>query len=442
MGFNSDFLWGTASAAYQVEGAYDEDGKGMGIWDALSNGHVAHGENGNVACDHYHRYKEDVALMKKMGIKAYRFSVSWPRVMPKEGVINEKGLQFYKNLVKELADAGIEPMCTLFHWNLPMWLHEKGGWHSEEIGDAFAEYVKAVVGALSDRVTYWMTFNEPACFVGLGYVTGMHAPFEKGMDKPEDLKKELPNLVKNVLMAHGKAVRAIRENAKGKPQVGMAINFNLIIPEEMTQEEIERAKEETFSEENSVFGVETWAGPAFNGTVPEFLKEALTPERMEIIHQPLDFFGFNCYNSNNYADGPHRSKRAYPGMPKTGMGWEITPDALYWAAKFLHERYQKPMLITENGMANLDFVMSDGKIHDPQRIEYMKGYIHGLKKAVDEGVPVIGYMYWSIMDNFEWAEGYDRRFGLIYVDYRTQERTLKDSAYWYTDVIAHNGEDL
>ena len=218
MSFSKDFIWGAASAAYQVEGAYNEDGKGMGIWDALSDGHVKHGDNGNVACDHYHRYKEDVALMKEMGLKAYRFSVSWPRIIPEEGVVNPKGIEFYQNLVQELLDAGIEPMCTIFHWNLPMWIYEKGGWYCEEISDYFAEYTKVVVEALSDKVSYWMTVNEPACFIGAGYIAGAHAPFEsliKGLDmsKPEargQIAQKMAVLTKNTLLSHGKAVQTIR----------------------------------------------------------------------------------------------------------------------------------------------------------------------------------------------------------------------------------------
>lgn len=233
------YLGGASSAAYQLEGAYKEDGKGPGIWDALSDGHVKRNENGNKACDHYHRYKEDVALMKKMGLKAYRFSVSWPRIMPKEGVVNEKGIRFYQNLVRELREAGIEPMCTLFHWNLPLWLHEKGGWACAEISEHFAAYVKVVVQALSDQVSWWMTINEPACFIGLGYLDGIHAPFEKhGVDDAI-----FPVLVKNVLLSHGKAVQTIRREARTEPKIGMALNAWVYIPAKETEEEIRRAEE-------------------------------------------------------------------------------------------------------------------------------------------------------------------------------------------------------
>lgn len=438
VGFGKEFMWGAASAAYQVEGAFDEDGKGLGIWDALSDGHVKHGENGNCACDHYHRYKEDIALMKKMGLKAYRFSVSWPRIMPEEGVVSEKGIRFYQNLVEELETAGIEPLCTLFHWNLPMWLHEKGGWKHKGIENYFAEYVRIVVQALSNKVSWWMTFNEPACFVTLGYFAGIHAPFEKN----QQAEQLAPVLVKNVLLSHGKAVQVIRKEAIRTPRIGIALNAKVYTPPEETEKEIRRAESETFSEKNQMFGYNLWADPMIKGESVSMIKEKIDEQEMQMICQPLDFLGFNSYNSDNYEQGSIFADHAYPGLPRTSMGWPITPDVLYWSIRYLYDRYQIPILVTENGMANLDFVMEDEKVHDPQRISFMKQYLKGVKRAAEEGFPVLGYMYWSLLDNFEWAEGYDKRFGLIYVDYRTQERTLKDSAYWYADVIKNNGEQL
>ncbi|MCR4885197.1 MAG: beta-glucosidase [Clostridiales bacterium] len=443
MGFPKEFLWGAASAAYQVEGAYDEDGKGMGIWDALSDGHVAHGENGNVACDHYHRFREDIALMKKIGLKAYRFSVNWPRVMPERGKINEKGLQFYSDLVDELIAAGIEPMCTVYHWNLPMWLHEAGGWHNPETADALAEYAGLLSERLSDRVKNWMTLNEPACFIGIGYLTGGHAPFESvsGLPKEEQIRV-MGELTRNTLLAHGKAVQAIRAHAKGPVKVGLAMNGRMMTPWTESPEEIEEARATTFPDEQSVFMVNWWMDAAILGKPAAGMKPFLSEEDLEIIHQKLDFFGFNCYNSSNYEDHSGYNPKVYPGLPRTSMDWPITPDVLYWASRFLYERYHLPVLITENGMANTDFLMSDGKVHDVQRIEFLKGYLAGVERAVTEGIPVMGYLYWSIMDNFEWANGYDKRFGLIYVDYRTQERILKDSALWYAQVIASGGETI
>lgn len=243
MSFPKNFLWGAASAAYQIEGAYNEDGKVPGIWDALSAGHVKHGENGNIACDHYHRYKEDVALLKKLGVKAYRFSVSWPRVMSGPDTVNPKGLAFYSDLVDELKAAGIEPMVTIFHWNLPMWAHEKGGWYNAEISDDFANYARVVADALSDRVRFWFTVNEPTTFIGNGYFTGAHAPFESLMqEQPAVMMNKLAALTKNVLLAHGKAVRVLRSRAKLAPKIGMALNGSVYLPENESPDAIEKAR--------------------------------------------------------------------------------------------------------------------------------------------------------------------------------------------------------
>ncbi len=437
MEFSKDFLWGAASAAHQVEGAYNEDGKGLGIWDALVEGHVKHGENGNVACDHYHHYKEDVALMKEIGIKSYRFSVSWPRVMPEPGVINETGLQFYINLVDELINAGITPMCTLFHWNLPMWAHEWGGWASEKTIEYFEEYSKVVVDALSDKVNYWMTINEPQCFIGCGYWAGSHAPFLKL--STEEVKK----VTRIVMLSHGKAVQVIRKYAKTTPQIGYAPTCDVWVPTDKTEEAIAKAKAQTFRDEANPFTMIWWSDPIVLGQVPENLKDTISDEDIKTIHQPLDFYAYNVYSSSNYGgDAFEKNPEVTPGLPRTTMDWVIQPKVLYWATRFFYERYQLPILISENGMACIDFVMLDGKVHDPQRTDYLVRYLMELKRAIDEGIPVIGYQYWSIMDNFEWTEGYDKRFGLIHVDYVTQKRTLKDTAYVYADIIKRNGEHL
>lgn len=441
MGFSRDFMWGAASAAYQVEGAYLEDGKGAGVWDALSAGHVAHGENGNKACDHYHHYKEDVAIMKQLGLKSYRFSVSWPRVMPEEGVINQKGISFYQDLVRELRQAGIEPLCTIFHWNLPMWIQEKGGLACVHFPTYYEAYVKVVVEALSDQVQYWMTLNEPQIFVGCGYLAGAMPPYVSGL--PNEL---LGVISRNVMLAHGKGVLAIREYAKQAPKVGMAPTGSCITPVSDSQEDIEAARAATYPEDDNVFGNGWWADPIVLGTVPKPLRHILSQEDIELIHQPLDFYAFNIYNSNNYSDIPGEEMNGSGNIPvgigRTAMGWPITPECIYWACRFHYERYGLPLLISENGMANGDFIMRDGKVHDPQRIDYIYRYLANLKKAVEEGIPVIGYQYWSIMDNFEWANGYDKRFGLVYIDYETQKRTIKDSGYAYAEIIAANGENI
>lgn len=447
-GFCKDFLWGAASAAHQIEGAYLEDGKGMGIWDTFEQktGYIIRNENGNVACDHYHRYREDIAIMKELGLKSYRFSVSWPRVMPEGyGTVNEKGLQFYIDLVNELTEAGIEPMVTLFHWNLPTAIYELGGWENPQVVDWFEQYTDVVTTALGKKVKYWMTFNEPQLFIGAGLNAGVFAPFEKKSTEA------LMRISKNVYLAHGKAVRIIRKNCQNSI-VGMAPTGEIVIPRDMNAESIERARKLSFSMKKESFtsSITWWSDPVFFGKIPEDAQAifgeclpVLTEEEWEIVTEPLDFYGFNIYQGLEDLDsteeyGPY----AYPGSPKTSMDWNVTPEVLYWSCRFLYERYGKPIMITENGMSSFDWVSLDGKVHDPNRIDFLHRYLRSIKDAVSEGIPVLGYQYWSIMDNFEWINGYDKRFGLVYVDYRTQKRTIKDSAYWYRDVIATNGEIL
>jgi len=443
MGFSKDFLWGAASAAYQVEGAYNEDGKGLSIWDALSDGHVLHGDDARVSCDHYHHFREDVALMKKIGLQAYRFSVSWPRIMPREGEVNPAGIKFYSDLVDELLAAGIRPLCTLYHWDLPLWSYEKGGWLDDSVSDDFAEYVSVVVDALSDRVSDWMTFNEGTSFLGEGYLHATHPPYEKVEFDSEEEHAKVIYLSRNLLLAHGKALSVIRSKAKTTPKIGIATDSMLFMPEGDTEADIETARKRTFEDSINIYMLNWWMDPIMKGTAHPRLREALSDEEMELIHQPLDFLGWNCYLAQNYIDGRDgRMLKRWTGIPRTNMGWPVTPDALYWGVRFITERYDMPVMITENGMANVDFMMDDGCVHDPQRIQYLKWYLRGLKKAADEGYPVIGYMVWSILDNFEWAFGFEKRFGLIYVDYLTQKRTLKDSAMWYSEVIRENGENI
>lgn len=451
MGFKENFLWGAASAAHQVEGAYLEDGKGPGIWDALTQepGHVAFGENGNEACDHYHRCKEDVELMKQIGLKSYRFSVSWPRVLPEgTGKVNQAGLDFYVNLVEELKNAGIEPMLTIFHWNLPMALYEKGGWKNPEIADWFADYTRILAETFKGKVKYWMTINEHQCFAGVGMQVGVHAPFEQN-----DVDTML-QVSKNILLAHGRAVQVLREVCPADIKIGYAPAADIVVPKDHSEEEIEKARQMTFSSNpfGFCFSNVWWSDPMFFGTFSDIDKEIFgdrlpefTKEEWEAVSQPLDFYGFNVYQAggNPMPPKPYEYDRyAYQGSPKTSMEWNVTPEVLYWGCRFFYERYQKPIMITENGMANFDWVSLDGKVHDPARIDFMNRYLLELERAVNEGYPVLGYQYWSVMDNYEWANGYDKRFGLIYVDYRDQRRVLKDSAYWYRKVIQTNGGSL
>lgn len=435
MGFSENFLWGAATAAYQIEGAVSEDGRVPGTWDAMTQGHVRHNETGTYACDHYHRMKEDVAAMKKMGLKCYRFSVAWPRVISDvEGTVNQKGLDFYRSLVDELEEAGIEPLVTLFHWDLPMWAYEHGGWLNDDIADWFAHYAEVVVDALSDKVRYWLTINEPVCFGPVSWQVAVHPPFMRLSGEP--LKK----VMKNILLSHGRAVEVIRERAALPPLVGLATTCSPVLP--ASKEEEEPAYNKTFTDESAEglphAGEYHWADAIFFGDVDEKTFGKVTEEERALISQPLDFFGVNIYSGDRFTPLDPEKDRGYP---RNACGWPIEPEALYWGPKFLYRRYNLPIFITENGFAGIDFLMSDGKVHDPQRVDFLKKYLHELKRAADE-VPVLGYCHWSLMDNMEWCDGYDTRFGLWFVNYPTCERIWKDSAYFYADVIKTNGEEL
>ena len=434
MGFSKDFLWGAASASAQVEGAWNEDGKTASIWDVATDKQVKNGETCHVACDHYHRYKEDVALMKELGLKSYRFSVSWPRVMPEKGKVNPKGIQFYVNLVKELRAAGIEPMCTVFHWDLPVWVQDEGGWKNPKIVELFAEYTKVVVEALSEYVTYWMTINEPQCFIMMGNVGGAHAPFRRDF-------LAMKKLVRNTLLAHGTAVKVIRKYAKTPAKIGVAMAASCYVPNAETKEGIEKAKYYTFEHTAGVVNNAIWSDPIFLKEAPNRIRGKLSKADLELIGQPLDFVGVNVYQPINH-NLPGKENQPAPDAKRTMLNWIIDGRCLYWVIRFFHERYKLPVMVTENGMANPDKVGPDGKVHDPERIEFTHEYLAGVKRAVDENIPVLGYQHWSIMDNFEWAEGYGPRFGLIHVDYQTQKRTIKDSGYDYAEIIRTNGERI
>lgn len=446
MGFSKDFMWGAATASYQIEGAFDEDGKGLGIWDvtAKPEGLIRHRENGNVACDHYHRYKDDIKLFKQLGIKYYRFSISWPRVIPDgTGEVNPKGLKFYSDLVDELLAAGITPMVTLFHWDIPYELYLKGAYGNPDFPDWFENYTKVVVDALSDRVKYWITFNEPQCFIGNGYWYGGHAPFQK-CDNRTVLR-----MIHNYLLAHGKSVRCIRKNAKLEPIIGFAPIGPARIPASDSPEDIEKARKDTFSLNDMFFSLAIYSDPIMLGRYPDdayevFGDDMVVPAEgdMELISEPIDFYGMNIYYSSaDYVENGYCANE-YQGVPRTAIGWVIDPKVMYWSSKFMYERYNKPVLITENGIAVNDVISLDGKCHDPQRIDYIQRYLREYRRAAEEGIPIMGYMYWSAMDNFEWAQGYDMRFGLIHVNYQTQERIIKDSGYWYKTVIESNGENI
>jgi beta-glucosidase len=449
LSFPKDFVWGAASAAYQIEGAAFEDGKGVSIWDKFVRepGKIWNGQTGDIACDHYHRYQEDVDLMRRIGLKGYRFSVCWPRILPAgTGQVNVKGLAFYDRLVDALLEAGIIPYITLFHWDYPYELYIRGGWLNPDSPDWFAEYTKAVVDKLSDRVSHWFTQNEPQCFVGLGYLEAQHAP---GL--AYDLSQFL-QVGHHALLAHGKAVQTIRANAKTAPKIGYAPQGNAAIPISNTPQDIEAARSDTFAmtQQNS-WNNTWWIDPVCLGHYPEDGLRLFghhlpkVPESdFDIIRQPLDFIGLNVYFGKYVkagANGPENIPLP-PGHPITAFDWQVLPEVLYWTPRFFYERYHLPVIISENGMSNIDWVALDGKVHDPQRIDYLARYLRQLRRAADDGVKIAGYFHWSLTDNFEWAYGFKERFGLIYLDFKTQKRVLKDSALWYKEVIGTNGENL
>ncbi len=451
--FKNDFIWGVATASYQIEGAAFEDGKGLGIWDVFceKEGNVEGFENGNVACDHYNRYKEDIKIMKEMGVKAYRFSLSWPRIMPNgTGEVNMKGIEFYNNIIDELIKNDITPFITLFHWDLPFELHKKGGWLNDECVDWFYEYTKVCAEHFSDRVKYFFTMNEPQIFIGLGYVAGIHAPGYKCTPT------EFFQMSHNVLKAHGASVKALRKYGKQDLQISIAPTSLFHYPETDSDEDIEAARQATMALSDNPYAFAmnvTWfSDPIFFGKYPEdgLLKykqylPKITKEDMELISQPLDFIGQNMYNGSEIRmgkDGKPEFIKRDRGAPITALKWPITPKMLYWGPKFLYERYKLPVIITENGLSCHDTVSVDGKVHDPNRIDFYTRYLREYKKAQADGVELMGYLAWSFMDNFEWHSGYAERFGLVYVDYKTQERIVKDSGHWYKKVIESNGEIL
>lgn len=458
--FPADFTWGVAASSYQIEGAVREGGRGSSIWDHFSRapGKVFRGHTGEVACDHYRRYAQDVALMKEIGVKAYRFSIAWPRVFPRgAGAANRAGLDFYSRLTDVLLEAGIEPWATLYHWDFPWELHLRGGWLNPDISDRFADYVSAVVDALSDRVSSWMTLNEPQVFIGMGYGSGVHAPGLK-LSLEETLLAS-----HHALLAHGKAVRTIRARAKKTPYVGWAPVGIAFYPASESAEDVAAARAATFfvsdpgahspQEVNQVtWNSAWWMDPVFKGAYPEeawkrleaFVPD-LGPDDLSIISSPLDFLGCNHYHGEKVrSDGKGfwRTEEHYQGNPTTTMKWDVTPESIYWTAKFLHERYGMPLYFTENGLAATDMVSPDGFVHDQNRVEFIRAYLRNVGRAVGEGIPVKGYFAWSLLDNFEWEQGYSQRFGLVYVDYVDQKRTLKDSARFYRDVMRGSGAAL
>jgi beta-glucosidase len=442
--FPEGFLWGSATASYQVEGAVGEDGRGPSIWDTFSHtpGKTVGGATGDVADDHYHRYKEDIQLMKALGVKTYRFSIAWPRVFPQgAGAPNPKGLDFYNRLVDELLAAGIQPFATLYHWDLPQTLQDKvGGWESRDTASAFANYAGYVAERLSDRVKQFFTINEFGAFLDLGYRIGIHAP---GLKLPAGRFNQTRH---HAVLGHGLAVQAIRAHAKPGTRVGLAENMTICAPVIETPEHIaaaERATRELNAQYMTVIqeGKYTDAYLTTAGAdAPKF-----TAEDLKIISSPLDFVGINIYtpvyvradsSPLGFATVPHPAS-----FPHMASSWLFCgPEALYWGTRHVAKLWgAKEIYITENGCSSSDVPAADGTVYDTDRVMYLRNYLTQLQRATSEGVPVKGYFCWSLMDNFEWGDGYSNRFGLHYVDYATQKRTPKLSAAFYREVVARNG---
>lgn len=455
--FNKNFLWGTASSSYQIEGAFAEDGKGLSIWDTFSNkpGNIAHDENGNKACDHYHRYREDIALMKSLGIQAYRFSISWPRIFP-DGIVkdsdgniryNKAGLDFYDNIVNFCLENNIKPFITIYHWDLPQALEDKGGWLNRETAFVFADYAEFICEHFSDRVTNIATINEPQIISGLGYMLGLHAPGKK-LDAVSVL-----SVIHHLALAHGLAVTKMRAVAKQPVKTGFSSTGGLCYPSKECDEDIDAARAECFNivKGNMTFNHTIFCDMTCLGRYPDIAGTELHLEPglekighyeelpfvkkgdIELIHQPIDYLGINVYNGHEINAAGYINKK--PGSPRTALGWPVTPGVMNYGIRYLYERYNLPIYIFEDGLACNDIISLDGKVHDSNRIDFLTRYLTDLEKAYKAGVPILGYFHWSFTDNFEWHSGYDPRFGLIYVDYETQQRIPKDSAYWYSDLI-------
>lgn len=457
--FPDRFQWGAATAAYQIEGAIAEDGRKPSVWDTFSAtpGKVLNGDTGAIACDHYHRYVQDVKLMAQLGIKNYRFSIAWPRIIPDgRGTVNQSGLDFYSRLLDELLSHGITPHATLYHWDTPQALDDRyGSWQSREIAQDFADYATVVVSQLGDRLTHWITLNEISCFTHLSYAVDQdpaHAPGRRVSSR-----KQVWQTSHHALLAHGMACQAIRAASPVSCSVALVDNFSVPIPLTESEADIQAAKR-AFPDFWVNGGITL---PALTGTYNPRLLEQLgddspdmEPDDLQIIHQPLSYLGFNIYSGSyvRAVDGVTGHKadqvngyemlRLPPGYPRMHMPWlNFTPDALYWGIRHISETLNHPALpiiVTENGCAAQDVLSDDGDVLDSDRILYYREYLRAAHRAVVEGYPLRGYFAWSLMDNFEWAYGYDRRFGLTYIDYDTQTRIPKASFHWYTECIRQN----
>ena len=451
LSFPTNFIWGTATAAYQIEGAWNEDGKGESTWDRFSHtpGTIKDGSNGDVACDHYHRWREDIDLMRTIGIGAYRFSISWPRILPTgRKPVNQAGLDFYSRLVDALLEAGITPFVTLFHWDLPLALADEGGWVNRNIAEAFVDYADIVSRSLGDRVKHWITHNEPSVVQHLGYSWGMHAP---GLKNPQASLHAGHHL----LLSHGWAVPVLRTNSPGS-EIGIALNINYSQPASPSAHDYHAMRT------SDAFWVRWFLDPLYGRLYPAdgieaFINEGIILEPrldyiqlgdMQAIAVQTDFLGVNYYNRNISRARNIPEEQNHPptviAAPKsdttfTEMEWENYPEGLYQVLCRLYFTYQIPKIyITENGASYSTPPDVSGRITDTHRINYLRSHLAAAHRAIQAGVPLKGYFLWSLMDNLEWAHGFTQRFGIIWVDYATQQRLLKDSALWYSQVVKTN----
>ncbi len=438
--FPKDFIWGTATAAYQIEGAADEDGRGASIWDVFADtpGKIIDNSSGDIATDHYHRWRDDIALMKSLNLNGYRFSIAWSRILPEgRGKVNQAGIDFYSRLVDGLLEAGIKPFATLYHWDLPQALQDDGkGWQRRGIVDDFVEYTDVLSRALGDRVKHWMTLNEPLIFSLFGHLFGSHAP---GI---QDMPNVAFAVAHHALLAHGKAVPVLRANSKDA-EVGIALHLQDVTPASDSESDVAAAhRYDSF--------INNWyLDSLFKGSYPQDMVEMFSyfmppmlPADMATISTPIDFLGVNLYERRVVGEGdeqPFINVRFVPtDSPRTSFGWEIYPPAIYNVLKRVQRDYApKAIYITENG-ASFDDVLEGDQVHDQQRVDYLKGYFEQAGRAISEGVPLKGYFVWSLMDNFEWGEGYTRRFGVVYTDYPTQRRIVKDSGKYLAEVAKNN----
>ena len=446
--FPRDFIWGAATAAYQIEGAAQADGRKPSVWDTFSHtsGRTANGDTGDVACDHYHRFEDDVKLMAELGIKHYRFSIAWSRIIPDgRGAVNERGVDFYRRLTDTLLQHGITPHATLFHWDSPQALEDRyGSWRSREMAKDFADYCTATVQRLGDRITHWMTMNEILCFTNLGY--GVEKLPQHAPGTIVKTRQEVLQTVHHALLAHGLGCQAIRAASKQPCNVSVVVNFNPFVPVSETPENIAAARRAFVADEhNGTVLVPLLTGRYSPETIAALGADApqVQDGDLQTIAQPLDGLGFNNYSGYYVQAAANESGYELPHLPKDypkiGMPWlNFLPESLYWGVRLVSEALGKkdlPIWITENGCATDDEVNAQGEVVDLTRIMFLRAYLRNAQRAVDEGYPLKGYFHWSLMDNFEWAKGYTKRFGLIYVDYATQKRIPKQSFRWYQELI-------